>query len=97
MTLYYLDVREGDWSSYRLAGRHALTLPSVACDHCGSVWSSLGVSYPTCDITALRDLDRDPDSPVPIGEFLELAGRLRLLLPSGAPIQPGTSLGPFTG
>lgn len=75
-------------------------IPSIECALCGG-YGGLGESYPTVDLSTLpeRTLLEEPRSlqAVPLEEYQRLCELLRPRVPAGAPLEPGTQLGPFKG
>jgi uncharacterized double-CXXCG motif protein len=75
-------------------------IPSIECALCGG-YGGLGEAYPTVDLGSLpeRALLEEPRSlqAVSLEEYRRLCELLRPRVPAGAPLEPGTQLGPVTG
>ncbi len=75
-------------------------IPSIECTVCGG-YGGLGESYPTVDLSDLpeRALMEEPRSlqAVSLEEYRRLCALLRPRVPAGAPLEPGTQLGPVIG
>jgi uncharacterized double-CXXCG motif protein len=73
-------------------------LPGVTCSQCGATWSEAGVSYPCVDLSNHpRQAEFTHPRAEPIDAFEQLRESVRPLLPEGALLPPGTSLGPSVG
>ncbi|XXF77581.1 double-CXXCG motif protein [Myxococcaceae bacterium GXIMD 01537] len=73
-------------------------LPGASCPVCGITGGVASVQYPGADLSRLpeRACFENPKA-VPIEEFERLRELVRPLLPQGAPLPPGTDLGPLVG
>ena len=84
----------------RIDGVSPWCIPSIDCDRCGG-YSGLGESYPTVDLSpfAQRALLEEPTNlqALSLEDHRRLCEALRPLLPPGAPMEPGTQLGPVAG
>ncbi|GHG90029.1 double-CXXCG motif protein [Comamonas sp. JC664] len=84
----------------RIDGVSPWCIPSIDCDLCGG-YGGLGESYPTVDLSrfAQRALLEEPLNlqALSLENYLSLCQALRPLLPQGAPMEPGTQLGPVVG
>lgn len=76
------------------------SIPSIECAVCGG-YGGLGESYPTVDLSDFpeRTLLEEPRSlqSVSLEEYQRLCELLRPRVPIGAPLEPGTQLGPISG
>ncbi|MFP2931747.1 double-CXXCG motif protein [Pyxidicoccus sp. 3LG] len=74
-------------------------LPGVNCPQCKATWGGAGLNYPAVDLSGHPDaktlskayLEEDFE------EFERLREQVRLLLPPGFPLLPGTTFGPLVG
>ncbi|ADO74063.1 double-CXXCG motif protein [Stigmatella aurantiaca] len=74
------------------------TRPGVKCPMCGATWAEAGVSYPCVDLSNHPQAAKlTQPRAEPIEEFERLRECVRPLLPAGALLPPGTSLGPSVG
>jgi uncharacterized double-CXXCG motif protein len=75
-------------------------IPSIECAVCGG-YGGLGESYPTVNLNDLpeRTVLEEPRSlqSVSLEEYHRLRELLRSRVPAGAPLEPGTQLGPVSG
>lgn len=77
---------------------HKWGLPGVKCPLCGATWGSVGVAYPSVDLSCIASQKRYHKSwPVPLDELEELRLSISYLLPNNLPLPPGTQLGPLIG
>ncbi|WP_021781253.1 double-CXXCG motif protein [Myxococcus hansupus] len=77
---------------------HQWRLPGVKCHVCGVTWGGAGHQYPEVDLSRLPERARFVRPwPVSVEEFTQLRELVRPLLPTGAPMPPGTHLGPLEG
>ncbi|NNB84333.1 SitI6 family double-CXXCG motif immunity protein [Corallococcus exiguus] len=85
----------GQWSGeYR--ARHRWHLPGVECPRCGA-WVGMG-AYPSVDLSALAEPAFDEvRGPTSFAEYMRLVALVRPLLPTGIPLEGGTSFGPMSG
>jgi uncharacterized double-CXXCG motif protein len=73
-------------------------LPGVKCPGCGATWANAAMAYPCVDLSqhpqqAMFVVPRAE----PLHEFERLRELIRPLAPKGAPLPPGTRLGPLVG
>jgi uncharacterized double-CXXCG motif protein len=95
--LFYA-LRPPDETNYEIHATHPWGLPGVRCDVCGQTWSNTGTSYPTVDLSGLPNAKRYKNLwPVSRAELDALRQPIAPLLPPGAPLPPGTDLGPLKG
>jgi len=75
-------------------------MPSIECAVCGG-YGGFGEAYPTVDLSTFPEraaLERPRClQAVSLEEYRRLSDLLRPLVPRGAPLEPGTSFGPFEG
>jgi len=73
-------------------------LPGVHCPVCGATWADAATAYPCVDLSALPERSEfEKPRPERIEEFERLRELVRPLAPPGAPLPPGTRLGPSIG
>ncbi len=73
-------------------------LPGSYCSVCDATWVAVGSVYPCVDLSALpQRREFEEARRVPIEEFERLRELVRPLMPPGAPVLPGTNLGPLVG
>ena len=82
-----------------ITGSHKWILPGVdTCPACGITWGDNSRTYPSVDLTPVASLaDFVEARAEPIEEYERLCELVRPLLPPGALLKPGTSLGPLVG
>ncbi len=75
-------------------------MPSIECALCGG-YGGFGEAYPTVDLSTFPEraaLERPRClQAVSLEEYRRLCALLRPSVPRGAPLEPGTSFGPFEG
>ncbi|WP_163993794.1 double-CXXCG motif protein [Pyxidicoccus caerfyrddinensis] len=87
---------EPTWSStYRVSRRWHL--PSV--EQCPSCRATVGsfLTYPTVDLSELPEARELKPRPASFEEYVRLRDLVRPYCPPGAPLEPGTGLGPLGG
>lgn len=77
---------------------HKWDLPGVVCSVCNSTWSTVGLEYPTVDLTNFADeeLYRRSRS-VRLDVFLDLRKKIADAFPGLPVLKPGTEFGPSVG
>ena len=99
--MLYFRVKEGNTSIYtgRIEGRHKWGLPGIRnCPGCKASWGTDTRAYPSVDLTPVESLaDFEEPRAEPIEEYQRLCELVRPLLPPGALLQPGATLGPLVG
>ncbi|MCP3142647.1 SitI6 family double-CXXCG motif immunity protein [Pyxidicoccus xibeiensis] len=81
------------------SARRKWLLPGVSCPECKATWGGAGLNYPAVDLSghpvaktlSKAHLEEDFE------EFERLREQVRPLLPSGFPLEPGTTFGPLVG
>ncbi|MBZ4422439.1 double-CXXCG motif protein [Myxococcus sp. RHSTA-1-4] len=98
----FFEVLEGTSTPQtgNIDGASRWCIPSIECAVCGG-YGGLGEAYPTVDLNDLpeRALLEEPRSlqSVSLEEYRRLCELLRPRVPAGAPLEPGTQLGPVSG
>jgi uncharacterized double-CXXCG motif protein len=73
-------------------------LPGAKCPACGATWANPAVAYPCVDLSQHPyRAEFEVPRPEPLDEFERLRELIRPLVPAGAPIPPGTLVGPLVG
>ncbi|MBC8030041.1 MAG: hypothetical protein H7Z16_08010 [Pyrinomonadaceae bacterium] len=73
-------------------------LPGVKCSVCHVTWATIGVAYPSVDLSTLPEEKQYRRLwPVPLDELEDRRRPLLDLLPNGLVPPPGTDLGPLVG
>lgn len=73
-------------------------LPGVHCPTCAATWTSVGLSWPSIDLSAHPDAAKlTPRLEKDFNEFIRLREAVRPLVPSGVELKPGTDFGPAIG
>jgi uncharacterized double-CXXCG motif protein len=73
-------------------------LPGVKCHLCQETWATIGVAYPSIDLSSLPNEKQYRRLwPVSLAEFEERRRPLLDLIPDGSVPPPGTELGPLVG
>ncbi|WNG53804.1 hypothetical protein F0U59_02630 [Archangium gephyra] len=97
----YFRVKEDNSSIYtgRIEGRHKWGLPGIRnCPACKASWGTDARAYPSVDLSPVAALaDFEEPRAEPIEEYERLCEVIRPLLPPGALLQPGATLGPLVG
>lgn len=77
---------------------HKWGLPGVVCPVCKSTWSTVGLEYPSVDLTNFADekLYREA-RPEPLSEFLRLRQKIADAFPQLPVLKPGAKFGPSVG
>jgi uncharacterized double-CXXCG motif protein len=98
MKFYSLDTVPAPRYSGECSAGHPLGLPGVHCPVCDAIWSDGSDAYPSVDVSLLPEkakylarLEKD------YAEFERLREQVRLLMPAGMPLWPGTEFGPLEG
>ncbi len=78
---------------------HKWKLPGIFnCPGCKTTWGAGSKAYPSVDLTPVASLaDFEEARAEPIEEYERLRELIRLLLPPGAVLEPGTYFGPLVG
>lgn len=91
---------EDTQSTGRIDGVSPWCIPSIDCAICGG-HGGLGEAYPTVDLSRFehRALLEEPQSQqtLSLEAYQQLREQLRTYVPPGAPLEPGTQLGPVAG
>jgi uncharacterized double-CXXCG motif protein len=99
MTRFY-ELRE-DTTSRHSGYTRAVSrwcLPGAHCPKCNGTWASVGNAYPCVDLSGLLQRSEFEEARrEPIEEFERLRELVRPLMPPGALVLPGTTLGPLVG
>lgn len=95
--LFQLTLDRNDWNRYQIEGAHRVILPPLSCDLCGETWTSTGEAYPATELEATIVQELSVRKVLSFREFEDLRSRLRPILPKGARISPGATLGAFSG
>jgi len=97
----YFRIQEDVSSGYTgdIDGEHRWVLPGILrCPACHATWSGGSKTYPSVDLTSIASLaDFEEARAEPLEEYERLRELVRPLLPSGAVVEPGSSLGPLIG
>jgi uncharacterized double-CXXCG motif protein len=92
---------DNKWGNlYDVIGSHTWGLPGVMCPTCKEAWTTVGLSYPSIDLSAIQNEKRYRIQniwPVPLNEFKTLSQPLTHLMPDKTPPRPGTDFGPLCG
>jgi len=77
---------------------HKWGLPGVICPVCKSTWSTVGLEYPTVDLTYVADeeLYREPRVE-PLNVYKMLQQKIRDAFPKLPLLEPGAEFGPLVG
>ncbi|XXF79226.1 double-CXXCG motif protein [Myxococcaceae bacterium GXIMD 01537] len=77
---------------------HKWALPGLRCPDCGASWAGGMAAYPGVNLDAHPEkASFEMQRPEPFDEFMRLRELIRPLVPPGAPLLPGTGLGPLVG
>jgi hypothetical protein len=77
---------------------HRWGLPGTTCPKCEATWASVGLDYPTLDLSEQPfELDLREGWLATWDQYQSLKDQLARLLPPGAPISPGSEFGPSIG
>jgi uncharacterized double-CXXCG motif protein len=97
----YFIVQADDPSHYTgfVDGSHKWKLPGIdTCPTCKSIWGDDSRTYPSVDLAPVTSSANFEEARTePIEEYERLCELVRPLLPPGALLKPGMSLGPFVG
>lgn len=98
MRIYQVQPDDGNWSRYEIDGSHKWGLPGLQCVICGNTWTSVGLSYPSIDLSSLPNSERYfKKGAVSVEAMEELRQPLRGLIPPESLLKPGSSFGPLIG
>lgn len=98
MRTYEIRPDEKQWSRYEIDGSHKWGLPGVQCLTCGNTWTSVGLSYPSTDLSSLPTSERYfKKGAVSVEAMEELRRPLRAIMPPDALLKPGSTFGPLSG
>jgi uncharacterized double-CXXCG motif protein len=97
------EVRSDDdaWGKqfdYNIIASHKWGLPGVTCPLCRQSWTSVGLAYPSVDLSQLsNDKAYREFNNVPLEVYEELKSAILPLIPKGSILEPGTDFGPLIG
>jgi uncharacterized double-CXXCG motif protein len=79
--------------------RHTWYLPGTTCPTCGATWGGIAEAWPCVDLSDLDEQEKFSEARLEEDrtEFERLREKVRPLVPTGAPLRPGTAFGPLTG
>ena len=100
MTYLFEIIPDDDvWGNqYYINASHKWGLPGVICPLCGETWISVGLNYPSVDLTGLPNEKRYREfNAVALEKLEELITAIKPLLPQSAILRPGADLGPLVG
>lgn len=98
MQMYQVRPDDANWSHYEIDGSHKWGLPGLQCLACGNTWTSVGLSYPSIDLSGLPTSERYfKRGAVSVEAMEELRRPLRELIPPDSLLKPGSSFGPLIG
>lgn len=84
--------------AWEIQARHPWLLPGIHCPDCDEVWSGIGESYPSVDLSDVSDPARfRARVEERFEEFTRLRESVRPLVPDGATLTPGTTFGTLVG
>lgn len=85
-------------NQYYINASNKWGLPGVTCPLCRQTWASVGLAYPSVDLTRLPNEKRYREfKPVALEELEDLKTVIEPLAPKGAILRPGTDFGPLVG
>ncbi len=90
---------DDEWGGrYYINASHKWGLPGISCRVCGQTWTSVGLAYPSVDLSQLTDekLFRVP-RPVSVEHMERLKRLVSDSVPQGAILEPGTGFGHLIG
>lgn len=97
--LFEIFPDDANWGNSHIVNAiHQWGLPGLTCDKCGQTWTSVGLAYPSVDLSGLPEekLYREL-KPVNLKKMEELKTKIKQLVPRDAILRPGTDLGPLKG
>ncbi len=100
MIVKVYEVRPDDAKGrhYEIDGKHKWGLPGIQCLSCGNTWVSVGLAYPSTDISRLPTSERYcKNGAASVEAMEELRRPLHVLMPNHPLLKPGTSFGPLIG
>jgi uncharacterized double-CXXCG motif protein len=98
MRFYLLDRLKPSRSTGWFNDEHRWDLPGVICPMCGAGWGGCGEAYPCVDLSNHPERAKfEERSEGNFDHYAYLRELVRPLVPSDAPLQPGTALGPLVG
>ncbi len=98
MKIFQLGQDQNRQTAGYIDAGHKWGLPGVDCSACKSIWSTVGLEYPSVDLTGLPDerLYRMPRLE-PLEIYLDLRKNIANAFPKLPLLAPGTQFGPSVG
>jgi uncharacterized double-CXXCG motif protein len=95
MKLYRL--KSPDDAPYEMFAHRKWLLPGVRCEYCEAVWTSIGLDYPSVDLSGFPGEAACRAGVISVGEYQCLRRELLQWLSRPLLVRPGTGFGPLGG
>ncbi len=98
MHFYWLRPSASPPHGGQIDATYSWGLPGVRCPACGETWGDTAIAYPSVDLMSMPDRAQyEEPRAESLEEYERLREHVRSRVPPGAPLRPGTRLGPLKG